>query len=299
MKDLGEADVILNIKLLKGENGITLSQSHYVDKVLTRFGMIDCKPVATPYDPNAKLKKNVGHGKDQLKYSQVIGSLMYLASATRPDISYAVCRLSRYTSNPGDDHWIALERILKYLKGTKNLAIHYSGHPAVIEGFSDSNWISDSDDMKATSGYVFTLAGGAVSWRSSKQTILTRSTMEAELVALESAAVEAEWIRELLSDLPILDKPIPAVLTYCDNQTVLVKVKSRKDNMKSSKHIKRRLKSLRHALETGVIAVDYIQSERNLADPFTKGMARIVIQAASRGMGLLPTDKVHTGSNLS
>jgi hypothetical protein len=121
MKDLGEADVILNIKLIKGENGITLSQSHYVDKVLTRFGMIDCKPVATPYDPNAKLKKNVGHRKDQLKYSQVIGSLMYLASATRPDISYAVCRLSRYTSNPGDDHWIALERILKYLKGTKNL----------------------------------------------------------------------------------------------------------------------------------------------------------------------------------
>jgi hypothetical protein len=123
--------------------------------------------------------------------------------------------------------------------------------------------------------------------------------MEAELVALDSAAVEAEWIRELLSDLPILDKPIPAVLTYCDNQTVLVKVKSRKDNMKSSKHIKRRLKSLRHALETGIIAVDYIQSERNLADPFTKGMARTFIQAASRGMGLLPTEKVHTGSNLS
>jgi hypothetical protein len=239
MKDLREADVILNIKILRGENGISLTQSHYVEKILTRFNMMDCKPAATPYDPNTKLKKNLGHGKDQLRYSQIIGSLMYLASATRPGISYAVCRLSHYTSNPGSDHWIALERVLKYLKGTKDLKIYYSGHPAVTEGYSDANRISDSDDMKATSGYMFTLAGGAVTWRSSKQTILTRSTVEAELVALDSAVVEVEWIQNLLSDLPIVDKPVPSVLTYCDNQTVLVKVKSRKDNMKSLKHIKR------------------------------------------------------------
>ena len=112
--------------------------------------------------------------------------------------------------------------------------------------------------------------------------------MEAELVALDSAAVEAEWIRELLSDLPVLKKLIPAVLTYCNNQTVLVKAKSRKDNIKSSKHIKRRLKSVMHARETGVISVEYIQSERNLADPFTKGMSRKAIFAASKGMGLIP-----------
>jgi hypothetical protein len=153
--------------------------------------------------------------------------------------------------------------------------------------------------MKATSGYVFTLAGGAVTWRSSKQTILTRSTVEAELVALDSVVVEAEWIQNLLSDLPIMDKPVPPVLTYCDNQTVLVKVKSRKENMKSSEHIKRRLKSARHALEVGIITVDYICSEENLADLFTKGLARTVIQAASKRMGLLPTDKTHIDSNLS
>ena len=104
MKDLCEADVILNIKLIKGENGITLSQSHYVDKVLSRFGFMDCKLAATPYNPNAKLHKNTGHGKDQLKYSQISRSLMYLTSATRPNISYVVSRLSCYTSNPGDDH---------------------------------------------------------------------------------------------------------------------------------------------------------------------------------------------------
>jgi hypothetical protein len=200
MKDLGQADVILNIKLIKGENGITLSQSHYVEKVLIRFGFSDCKSISTPYDPQVPLRKNEGLGKDQLRYSQIIGSLMYLASATRPDISYAVSRLSRYMTNPGDAHWQALERVMRYLKGTLDHGLHYTGSPSVLEGYSDSNWITDSEDIKATSGYLFTLAGGAVSWKSCKQTILTRSAMEAELVALDSASVEAEWLRVLLSD---------------------------------------------------------------------------------------------------
>jgi hypothetical protein len=142
--------------------------------------------------------------RDQLRYSQIIGSLMYLASATRPDIAFAVSKLSRFVSNPGDAHW--------YLKGTVDYAIHYTGYPRVLEGYSDSNWISDADEIKATSGYVFTLGGGAVSWKSCKQTILTRSTMEAELTALDTATVEVEWLRELLMDLPVVEKPIPAIL---------------------------------------------------------------------------------------
>jgi hypothetical protein len=112
---------------------------------------------------------------DQLRYSQIIGSLMYLASATRPDISFAVSKLSRFVSNPGDDHWHALKRVMCYLKGTTNYRIHYSENLKVLEGYSDSNWISDDDEIKATSGYVSTLEGGAVSWKSCKQTILTRS----------------------------------------------------------------------------------------------------------------------------
>jgi hypothetical protein len=168
MKDLGEANVILNIKLIKDESGITLLQSHYVDKILSRFGFKDCKSSPTPYDPSVILRKNKGIAKDQLRYSQIIGSLMYLASATRPDISFAVSKLSRFTSNPGDDHWRALERVMHYLLGTMSFRLHYTGYPAVLEGYSDSNWISDADEIKATSGYVFTLGGAAVSWRSCK-----------------------------------------------------------------------------------------------------------------------------------
>ena len=218
MKDLGVADVILNIKLLRDcDGGITLLQSHYVEKILSRFGYDDCKASLTPYDPSVLIRKNQGIARDQLRYSQIIGSLMYLACATRPDISFVVSKLSRFVSNPGDDHWNALERVMRYLKGTASYEIHYSGYPRVLEGYSDSNWISDADEIKATSGYVFTLGGGAVSWKSCKKTILTRSTMEAEPTSLDTTIVEAEWLRELLMDLPVVGKPIPAILMNCDS----------------------------------------------------------------------------------
>lgn len=112
--------------------------------------------------------------------------------------------------------------------------------------------------------------------------------MEAELAALDTATAEAEWLRELLMDLPIGEKPIPAILMYCDNQTVLTKVKSTKDNMKSRRHVKRRLKSVRKLRNSGVIVVDYVHTTKNLADPFTKGLSRNVIENASREMGLRP-----------
>jgi hypothetical protein len=130
---------------------------------------------------------------------------MYLASATRPDISYAVSKLSRFVSKPGDDHWRALERVLWYLKGTMTYGIHHTGNPKVPEGYCDANWIFYVDELYATSGYMFLFGGGAVSWKSCKQTILTKSTMEAELVALDTAGAEAEWLRDFLLDLPVVE----------------------------------------------------------------------------------------------
>jgi hypothetical protein len=218
----------------------------------------------------------------------MIGSLMYPVSATRPDIYFFVSKLSRFTNNPGDDHWRALERVMHYLVGTMEYGIHCSGFPAILEGYSDVNWISDLDELYATSGYVFTLGGGAVSWRSCKQTILTRSTMEAELTALDTTTVEADWLRELLNDLSIVEKPLQAIMMNCDNQTVIVKVDSSMDNMKSSRHIKRWLKSVRKMRNFGVITVGYIHTKKNLADLFTKGLSRNVIDNASKEMGLRP-----------
>jgi hypothetical protein len=288
MKDLGEADVILNIKLLREENGgVTLVQSHYVEKVLNRFGYSECTPCPTPYDPSVLLRKNHRIARDQLRYSQIIGSLMYLASATRPDISFSVSKLSRFVLNPGDTHWHALERVLHYLKGTMSYGIHYTGYARVLEGYCDANRISNADELYATSGYAFLLGGGIVLWKSCKQTVLTKSTMEAELTVLDTAGAEAEWLRELLMDLSAVEKPIPAISINCDNQMVIIKVNSSKDNMKSTRHVKRCIKSVRKLRNSGVISLDYVHTSKNLADQFTKGLSRNVHdRRCVKGVGL-------------
>jgi hypothetical protein len=111
MKDLGEAYVVLKMKLFRdSDGGVTLLQSHYAEKVLSRFGYSDCTPSPTPYDPSVSLSKNRMIAMDQLRYSQIIGSLMYLTNGTQPDISYAVSKLSRFVKNPGDTHWGALRK---------------------------------------------------------------------------------------------------------------------------------------------------------------------------------------------
>jgi hypothetical protein len=135
-------------------------------------------------------------------------------------------------------HWQALERVMHYLKGIVSYGIYYTEYPRVLEGYCDANWTSDADEMYATSRYVFLLGGGAVSWNSCKQTILTMSTMEAELTALDTASIEAEWLHEFLMDLSVVEKPTSSISMNCDNQTVIVKVNSSKDNMKSSRHVK-------------------------------------------------------------
>lgn len=139
MKDLGEANVILGINLRKVCNGYMISQDHYVEKMLKRFGHYNVNPVSTPYDSCLLLKKYEGPSVSQSEYAQIIGCLMYLTNCTRPDISYAVNRLSRYTHNPNKDHWTALCRVLEYLRDTIGFGLYYCGNPAVLEGYSDAN----------------------------------------------------------------------------------------------------------------------------------------------------------------
>jgi hypothetical protein len=142
----------------------------------------------------------------------------------------------------------------------------------VLEGYCDANWISDSDEVKPTSGYVFTLAGGVVSWKSSKQTCIARSTMEAELVALEKAGSEAEWLRILLVDLPLYTNPVPPVCIHCDCQVAIACVKSKIYNGKS-RHIRLRHNIVRQLIENGIMSLDFVRSKRNMADPLTKPLA--------------------------
>ncbi|XP_071940012.1 uncharacterized protein [Coffea arabica] len=221
MKDLGEAKMILGVKIIRRGDGIMLSQEHYTERLLRKFENYDVTPVSTPYDANIQLRKNNGDPIAQSKYAQIIGSLMHLMNFTRPDIAYAVCRLSRYTHNPNREHWFALVRLMKYLRGTMNFGILYSGFPNVLEGYSDANWISDPNDTKSTSGYVFTLGGGAVAWKSARQTIIARSTRESEFIALELTGSEADWLRNFLVNIPPIKDLLSPVSIHCDCQAAI------------------------------------------------------------------------------
>ncbi|XP_073131608.1 secreted RxLR effector protein 161-like [Henckelia pumila] len=190
-------------------------------------------------------------------------------SCTRPDIAYAVSKLSRFTSNPADKHWKAIIRLLKYLRYTRDHRLHYTKHPAVIEGYSDENWISDMKYSKSTSGFVFTLGGAAITWKSSKQTVIARSTMESEFIALDKCAEEAEWLRLFLEDVPGWVKPAPAICIHCDSQSAIGRAQSKMYNG-NSRHIRRRHNTIRQLLSTGVISIDYVNSKDNIADPLTK-----------------------------
>ena len=167
MKDMGVADVILGVKIHKTPGGLALSQSHYIETILGKCKNLDIVPVKTPIDVNLHLSKNTGENKAQNEYASILGSLMYVMNCTRQDIACAVSKLSRFTISPNENHWKAMKHLLGYLKHTQDYALHYTEYPAVLEGYCDANWITDTKDTKSTSGYVFTLGGAAMSWKSS------------------------------------------------------------------------------------------------------------------------------------
>ncbi|KAI3755705.1 hypothetical protein L1987_55511 [Smallanthus sonchifolius] len=287
MKDMGFADLILGVKITRTQNGLVLSQSHYVDKILEKFNSNDSNVARTPIDTSQHLAKNRGEPVNQLEYSRIIDSLMYLMSCTRPDLAYAVSKLSRYTSNPSSIHWNCVFRLLRYLRYTREYGLHYNRYPAVIEGHCDANWISDTNDSRATSGYVFTLGGAAILWKSSKQTVIARSTMESEFIALDKAGEEAEWLRQFVEDIPRWPKPTSAICIHCDSQSAIGRAHSTMYNGKN-RHIRRRHNTIRQLISTGIITVDYVKSKDNIADPLTKGLSRELVQKSSMGMGLKP-----------
>ncbi|GJY55146.1 zinc finger, CCHC-type containing protein [Tanacetum coccineum] len=285
MKDIGEANVILGIKIKCENKRIVITQSHYIEKILKKFNREDCSPVSTPMDPVEKLKPNTGKPVDQLEYSRAIGCLMYAMTSTRPDIAYAVGRLSRFTSNPSRQHWQAITRVFKYLKGTMNYGLSYVGYPSVLEGYSDASWINHVEDSSSTSGWVFLLGGGAISWASKKQTCITGSTMESEFVALAAAGKEAEWLRNLIHEIPIWPKPIAPISIHCDSAATLAKAYSQMYNGKS-RHLGVRHSMIRELIMNGVISIEFVQLQRNLADHLMKGLARDLVIKSMLGMRL-------------
>lgn len=284
MSDLGKMHYFLGLEVVQSDDGIFVSQKKYVREILSRFKMQDFNPTNIPVEFGLKLNK-AGSGKkmDSTFYKQIVGSLMYL-TATRPDIMYSVSLVSRYMECPTEMHLLAAKRILRYLQGTKDFGIFYrKGEKADLIGFTDSDYAGDQDDRKSTSGYVFMLGTGAVSWSSKKQTIVTLSSTEAEFVAATACVCQAIWLRRILKELQF--KMERATTIFCDNNSA-IKLPKNPVNHGRSKHIDVKYYFLRDLNNEGTIELQYCRSEDQLADILTKPLRFLPFQKLRRSMGI-------------
>nr|GEX50047.1 zinc finger, CCHC-type [Tanacetum cinerariifolium] len=195
-------------------------------------------------------------------------------------IKHEMGKLSRYTSNPGTQHWQAIQRVLKYLKKTMNYKLTYTGYPFVLEDYTDASLISNSKDNSSMSGWVFLLGGGAISWASKKQTCITGSTMEFEFMALAAAGKEAEWLKNMIIEILLWSKLIEPISIRCDSAATLANAYSQMYNGKS-RHLGIRHSMIREMITNEVISIEFVRSQQNLADHLMMGLARdLVIKSA-------------------
>ena len=210
MKDLGAAKQILGMRIIRDKaNGtLKLSQPKNVKKVLSKFNMNEIKPVSTPLGTNFKLsKEQLPKTKEErdymskVPYASAIDSLMYVMVCTRPDIANAVRVVSRFMSKPEKQHWEAVKWILRYLKGSSDTCLCFTGASLKLQGYVDADFVGDIDSRKSTTRFVFTLGGTAISRASNLQKIVTLSTIEAEYVAATEAGKEMIWLHGYLDEL--------------------------------------------------------------------------------------------------
>ncbi|KAE8679209.1 Retrovirus-related Pol polyprotein from transposon TNT 1-94 [Hibiscus syriacus] len=277
MKDLGSANKILGMQIHRDRSNrkIWLSQKKYLKKILSRFNMQDCKPISTPLSINFKLSSSMSPSNKEermemsrVPYASAVGSLMFAMICTRPDIAQAVGVVSRYMANPGKEHWNTVKRILRYIKGISNVALCYEGSNLLINGYVDSDYAGDLDKSKSTTGYVFKVAGGAVSWISKLQSIVATSTIEAEYVAATQASKEAIWLKMLLEELGHNQE---YVSLFCDSQSAFHLARNPTFHSRI-KHIRVQYHFIREKVEEGTVDMQKIHTKDNIADFMTKAI---------------------------
>ena len=275
IKDMGELHYFLGMKIQLDKTGdIWIGQPAYAESLLQKFGMSEAKPVSTPVDTSIKFIQATEDEKciDQQVYQSAIGSLLYLSVATRPDITFAVSNMARFSSKPTTQHWTGVKRIMRYLQGTINHGILYtklSSRECI--GFSDADWAGDLDNRRSTSGYLFQISGGPVSWRSKKQSSVALSTAEAEYVALASSAQEAVWMRQLTTELG--SAPTDATTIFEDNQSA-ISMASNPQFHGRAKHISIKYHFIREKVSDGMVKLRYCPTTEMIADMLTKGLSK-------------------------
>lgn len=199
MEDIGKLRNCIGIEITEEKDGLKISKRNYIEKALKKYNMENCKPVSTPIEPYLKLQKS-DKCDPSIPYQNLIGTLMYLAVAIRPDIAYAVSYLSQFNNCYTDEHFKCTKRILRYLQGTKDLGIKYKKTGKELYGLADADWAGCTIDRRSYSGYCFKYANACISWESRKQRCVALSTAEAEYIALTEATKEALHLHTLLND---------------------------------------------------------------------------------------------------
>jgi len=199
MKDLCEARVILGLKIRhdKALGTLKLSLGKYAAQVLEKFGMAKCNPIGSPLEVVLQLDK-ADESDDALPYREAVGNLMYLMVRTRPDLAFAIGKLSQFVSCYGKKHWAAIKRVLRYVKGSM---VFNKNSSCVLQSYSDADWAGDHETRRSTTGFSFIFGGAAVSWGSKLQQMVALSTMEAEYMALNEARKEAVWLNKLVQSV--------------------------------------------------------------------------------------------------
>ncbi|RVX02060.1 Retrovirus-related Pol polyprotein from transposon RE1 [Vitis vinifera] len=244
-KDLGKLKYFLGIEIAQSSSGVVLSQRKYALDILEETGMLDCKPIDTPMDPNVKLIPGQGEPlRDPGRYRRLVGKLNYL-TITRPDISFPVSVVSQFLQSPCDSHWDVVIRILRYIKSTPG------------------------QDRRSTSGYCVFIGGNLISWKSKKQDVVTRSSAEAEYRAMALATCELIWLKHLLRELRFgKDEQMKLI---CDNQAAL-HIASNPVFHERTKHIEVDCHFIREKIASGCVATSFVNSNDQLADIFTKSL---------------------------
>jgi transposase InsO family protein len=270
MKDLGPLSYFLGLEVSSSSDGYYLTQAKYTSDLISRAGITDSKIVDTPIEYNNRLNTHDGEPlPDATLYRQLVGSLVYL-TVTRPDISYAVHIVSQFMAAPRSLHYAAVLRILRYLKGTLFHGLHFSSQSSLtLQAYSDADWAGDPTDRRSTTGYCFLLGDSLISWRSKKQSVVARSSTEAEYRALADTTAELLWLRWLLQDLGI--DCSTAVPIHCDNRSA-IQIAHNDVFHERTKHIEIDCHFVRHHLLQGTLQLRSVSSQDQLADIFTKPM---------------------------
>eukprot|EP00170_Pyropia_yezoensis_P000190 contig_1288_g191 len=196
VQDLGVVSDYLGMKVRWRDGFVSLSNPRHTDGVIHDFGLADCKPNVTPMAPRTVLCGGEALGQGN-RYAELVGSLLFLANQTRPYIAFAVGKLVRRVSAPTEGDMVAAKAMVRYLKGTRTMGLVY-GQPCELAGWVDADFAGDTETRKCTTGFLFTLHGGAISWRSRLQNIVLNSTAEAEYVAASDAVKESLWLRKVV-----------------------------------------------------------------------------------------------------